>query len=223
VNGAGGGTYLWSPAESLSDTSAANPTANPIVNTTYALTVSIGNCVDTDSVLVTMYDVPPVDGGADVTIPTGGTIGLNALGVVTEWTYTWTPGDALSDSTITNPFASPLETTMYYVTVTDENGCTNMDSVLVEVVPGIKFPDGVTPNGDGINDTWIIDNIELFSDAVVEIYNRWGQMLWQSAEGYPIPWDGRYDGNDLPVGTYYYVIRSENFEQPFTGPITIVR
>ncbi len=223
LNGAGGGTYQWSPAESLSDATAANPTANPIVNTTYLLTVSIGNCVDTDSVLVTMYNVPPVDGGEDVTIPTGGTIGLNALGVVTEWTYTWTPGDALSDSTITNPFASPLETTMYYVTVTDENGCTNMDSVLVEVVPGIKFPDGVTPNGDGINDTWIIDNIELFSDAVVEIYNRWGQMLWQSAEGYPIPWDGRYDGNDLPVGTYYYVIRSENFEQPFTGPITIVR
>jgi gliding motility-associated-like protein len=170
-----------------------------------------------------MYNIPTVDAGNDVTIPTGGTIGLNANGVVTGWTYTWAPVETLNDPNVTNPQATPIESTTYYVTVTDENGCTNVDSVIVEVVPGIRFPDGISPNGDGINDTWIIDNIELFEDAIVEIYNRWGQMLWQSAPGYPIPWDGRYDGNELPVGTYYYVIRSDNFEQPFTGPITIVR
>jgi len=223
LDGSGGGTYSWSPSATLSNASAANPTANPTVTTTYVLTVSIGNCVDVDSVTVTMYDIPPVDAGNDVTIPTGGTIGLNANGAVTGWQYDWTPAATLDNPGVTNPFATPLETTMYYVTVTDENGCTNMDSVLVTVVPGIKFPDGISPNGDGINDSWIIDNIELFEDAIVEIYNRWGQMLWQSAPGYPIPWDGRYKGEDLPVGTYYYVIRSDNFEQPFTGPITIVR
>ncbi|MCF8257235.1 MAG: gliding motility-associated C-terminal domain-containing protein [Flavobacteriales bacterium] len=223
LNGSGGGNYSWTPSETLSNASAANPTANPVESTTYVLTVSIGNCVDVDSVNVTMYDMPQVDAGNDVTIPTGGTIGLNANGAVTGWQYAWSPSESLDDPNITNPAASPLETTMYYVTVTDDNGCTNVDSVLVEVVPGIKFPDGISPNGDGINDTWIIDNIELFQDAIVEIYNRWGQMLWQSAPGYPIPWDGRYKGEDLPVGTYYYVIRSDNFDQPFTGPITIVR
>jgi len=223
LDGDGGGTYLWSPAETLSNTTVANPTANPVVTTTYILNVTIGNCVDADTVLVTMYDIPTVDAGNDVTIPTGGTIGLNANGAITGWQYTWTPVESLNDPNVTNPFASPEETTTYYVTVTDQNGCTNMDSIIVEVVPGIKFPDGISPNGDGINDTWVIDNIELFQDAIVEIYNRWGQMLWQSAPGYPVQWDGRYDGNDLPVGTYYYVIRSVNFEQPFTGPITIVR
>jgi len=223
LNGSGGGFYSWSPAGTLSNAFAANPTANPTETTTYVLTVSIGNCVDVDSVTVTMYDIPPVDAGNDVTIPTGGTIGLNANGAVTGWQYSWTPEATLDNPGVTNPFATPLETTTYYVTVTDENGCTNMDSIVVTVVPGIKFPDGISPNGDGINDFWIIDNIELFEDAIVEIYNRWGQMLWQSAPGYPIPWDGRYKGEDLPVGTYYYVIRSDNFEQPFTGPITIVR
>lgn len=223
LNGAGGGSYQWSPSETLSNPNSANPIANPIVTTTYILTVDIGGCVDADSVTVTMYDIPTVDAGNDVTIPTGGTIGLNANGVVTGWTYTWAPVETLNDPNVTNPQATPIESTTYYVTVTDENGCTNVDSVIVEVVPGIRFPDGISPNGDGINDTWIIDNIELFEDAIVEIYNRWGQMLWQSAPGYPIPWDGRYDGNELPVGTYYYVIRSDNFEQPFTGPITIVR
>jgi len=143
--------------------------------------------------------------------------------VVTGWEYSWEPAIYLDDPSITNPLASPEETTTFYVTVIDNNGCSSTDSVLVEVTPGIIFPDGITPNGDGINDVWIIDNIQLFSDAVVEVYNRWGQPLWQSAPGYPIPWDGTYKDKELPVGTYYYVIYSANFEEPFTGPITIVR
>ena len=122
-----------------------------------------------------------------------------------------------------NPNVSPEETTMFYVTVTDDNGCMTTDSVLVEVVPSIIFPDGITPNGDGINDTWIIDNISNYADAVVEVYNRWGQELFVSEPGYPVPWDGKYKGKDLPVATYYYVIHASDLEEPFTGPITIVR
>lgn len=223
LNGSGGGDYSWSPASTLSDPFVADPVATPSDTTTYYLTVSIGNCVDVDSVTIYTFPVPPVDGGADVQIPAGASINLNANGVVTEWQYTWEPSELLDNPNVTNPLASPDETTMFYVTVTDENGCTATDSVLVEVLPGIVFPDGITPNGDGINDVWRIDNINLFDDAIVEVYNRWGQMLFQSAPGYPVPWDGKFKGEDLPVGTYYYVIYSDNFEDPFTGPITIVR
>ncbi|MCF8275354.1 MAG: gliding motility-associated C-terminal domain-containing protein [Flavobacteriales bacterium] len=223
LNGFGGGTYLWSPSTTLSDPTISDPTATPSDTTTYYLTVSIGACTDVDSVTIYTYGIPPVDGGNDVQIPTGGSIGLNANGVVTGWTYSWEPADFLDNPDITNPTASPDETTMFYVTVVDANGCSSTDSVLVEVLPGIVFPDGISPNGDGINDTWIIDNIELFQDAIVEVYNRWGQQLFQSAPGYPIPWDGRFKGKDLPVGTYYYVIHSVNFAEPFTGPITIIR
>ncbi|MGB0916552.1 MAG: gliding motility-associated C-terminal domain-containing protein, partial [Flavobacteriales bacterium] len=221
--GSGGGDYLWSPAATLTDATIADPIATPFDTTTYLLTVTIGNCVDVDSLTIYTYGVPPVDGGDDVQIPTGGSIGLNANGVVTGWTYSWEPAEFLDNPEITNPTAMPEESTMFYVTVTDENGCVATDSVLVEVTPGIEFPDGITPNGDGINDTWRIDNIDLFDDAIVEVYNRWGQELFVSAPGYPVPWDGRYKGKDLPVGTYYYVIHSANFEEPFTGPITIVR
>lgn len=223
LNGTGGGEYLWTPSATLSDSAVADPIATPFDTTTYYLTVTIGSCVDIDSVTIYTYQVPPVDGGDDLTIPTGSSIGLNANGVVTGWTYTWEPSELLDNPNITNPVASPEETTMFYVTVIDENGCSSTDSVLVEVTPGIEFPDGISPNGDGINDTWRIDNIDLFDDAIVEVYNRWGQLLFQSAPGYPVPWDGRYKGEDLPVGTYYYVIYSANFEDPFTGPITIVR
>lgn len=223
LDGTGGGTYVWTPGETLSDSLIADPVATPFDTTTYVLTVTIGTCVDQDTVTIYTYQIPPVDGGADVQIPTGGSINLNANGVVTDWQYTWEPSEFVDNPNVTNPLASPEETTMFYVTVVDENGCTATDSVLVEVLPGIVFPDGISPNGDGINDVWIIDNIDLFDDAIVEVYNRWGQQLFVSAPGYPIPWDGRYKGKDLPVGTYYYVIHSANFEEPFTGPITIIR
>ena len=223
LDGSGGGDYLWTPAATLSDSLVADPIATPSDTTTYFLTVTIGSCVDVDSVTIFIYGVPPVDAGADVQIPTGGSINLNANGVVTDWEYSWEPAEFLNNPSVTNPLASPEETTTFYVTVTDDNGCTATDSVLVEVTPGIDFPDGITPNGDGINDVWIIDNISLFDDAIVEVYNRWGQMLFQSPPGYPQPWDGKFNDEDLPVGTYYYVIYSDNFKEPFTGPITLVR
>lgn len=221
--GSGGGDYAWTPGNSLSDSLIADPMATPFDTTTYYLTVSIGGCVDMDSVTIYTYEVPPVDGGDDLSIPSGTSIGLNANGVVTGWTYSWEPSELLDNPSITNPIASPEETTMFYVTVLDENGCSSTDSVLIEVTPGIVFPDGISPNGDGFNDVWRIDNINLFEDAIVEVYNRWGQQLFVSAPGYPVPWDGRYKGEDLPVGTYYYVIHSSHFEEAFTGPITIVR
>ncbi|MDP6908718.1 MAG: gliding motility-associated C-terminal domain-containing protein, partial [Flavobacteriales bacterium] len=223
LDGSGGGDYLWTPSATLSDSAIADPIATPFDTTTYYLTVTIGNCVDVDSVTIYTYPIPPVDAGDSLSIPTGGEIGLNANGVVTGWEYTWEPAEFLDNPNITNPLASPTESTTFYVTVVDDNGCVNSDSVYVEITPGIEFPDGITPNGDGMNDTWIIDDIDLFDDAIVEVYNRWGQLLFQSDPGYPVPWDGTFNGNDLPVGTYYYVIHSSHFEDAFTGPITLVR
>ena len=121
-----------------------------------------------------------------------------------------------------NPVVTPLETTTYYVTGIDSFGCWAIDSVIVTVVPGIEYPDGFTPNGDGINDVWVIDYITFFPGAKVSIYNRWGEELFNST-GYPVPWDGKYKGKDLPVGTYYYVIDLHNNMGPYTGPITIAR
>ena len=129
----------------------------------------------------------------------------------------------MDNANIYNPIASPTITTIYFVTGTDENGCSAVDSLTIEVSPGIVFPDGITPNDDGINDTWIIDFINNFPEAVVMVYNRWGQELFYS-KGYGTAWDGRYKGKDLPVGTYYYVIDLHNgTTEPYTGPITIAR
>lgn len=185
----------------------------------YAYQVN-GACTNVDTVCITVDPLPIANAGSDVTIFDGASTTLNATG---GFIYAWAPTTGLSDSTIANPIASPTITTTYYVTVTSANGCSAIDSVTITVMPTIEIPDGISPNGDGSNDVWIIDFIEEYPDNVVEVYNRWGELLFH-ADGYQQDWDGTYNGKELPIGTYYYIIdlHSETIP-PFTGPITILR
>jgi gliding motility-associated-like protein len=110
--------------------------------------------------------------------------------------------------------------------VTDQFGCTSVDSVDVEVLPDLEITSGFTPNGDGFNDFWIIDNIELFPNMIVHVFNRWGVEVFQS-QGYnrEVAWDGNFNGSPLPSGTYYFTIELNDprFPDPITGPLTIHR
>jgi gliding motility-associated-like protein len=193
----------------------------PLINTDYALIVSNGFCSDTDTVSVVIYPTPLVDAGANVTILTSTSTGLNGTGT---GTYLWTPSNGLSSTTDANPTANPSATTTYTLVVTDPSGCTGSDSVTVTVLLNIIPNDGLSPNGDGINDVWTIPGIEGFPNALVEVYNRWGELLFSSV-GYTKKWDATFKGKDLPVGTYYYVINlnSDLIKDPITGPITILR
>ena len=108
--------------------------------------------------------------------------------------------------------------------VTDTNGCNYIDSIRVIYNEELRIPSGISPNGDGKNDVWRISVLEEFPNASVQIFNRWGELLYEQPNGYKEPWDGTYKGKALPVGTYYYVIdlKSDRFET-ITGPITIVK
>jgi gliding motility-associated-like protein len=194
---------------------------------TYYFVASNGLCSAIDSITVTVYPQPNVSAGVDETIFEGDEAIIGGFPTSSSGTiYVWTPGGSLSDSTVANPIATPVITTQYTVMVTDTNGCVGIDSLLITVIPEIRFPSGITPNGDGINDSWIIDYIDLYPNNVVEVYSRWGDLLYR-AEGYDNndPWDGFYNGKELPVGTYYYIVelRDERYPEPFTGPITIFR
>ncbi len=198
---------------------------NVVVSSTIAGTVcyvfeAFGVCNGFDTVCVTYNPQPVANAGNDVTILEGTSTQLNASG---GGTYVWTPSEGLSDTTISSPIANPLVTTTYTVTVTSAEGCTSTDEVIVTVIPTIRFPDGITPNGDGKNDTWVIDYIDQYPNHVVEIYNRWGELLYRST-AYKNDWDGTYNGENLPVGTYYYVIElNDGKTKPFTGPLTVLR
>jgi gliding motility-associated-like protein len=108
----------------------------------------------------------------------------------------------------------------YYVTTTDANQFSVTDSVVVKdnrSICGIHVYSGFSPNGDGKNDLWVIDYIDLFKPNTVLIYNRWGELVWD-ADNYDnttVVWNGtdKKSGTKLPDGTYFYVIRIGAQEQ----------
>jgi gliding motility-associated-like protein len=112
--------------------------------------------------------------------------------------------------------------TVFIVTVTDEvTGCSASDSIKIYVGLGeglegcIVIHNVITPNGDGLNDTWIIDCIENFPDNMVQIFNRWGERVnnYYHYDNKNQVWDGtNYNGELLPAGTYYYVLKIKNLK-----------
>lgn len=127
----GGQTYSWSPQDSLSNPNNAITLAYPSLTTEYIVSVTdINGCIQSDSVVITVNGLPDISAGLDVAICIGDSTQLNAIG---GDTYVWTPTIDLSNPNIANPWASSVATTNYSVLVTDANGCTDTDTVLVTV------------------------------------------------------------------------------------------
>lgn len=86
----------------------------------------------------------------------------------------------------------------------------------------LKIPSSFTPNNDGINDKWILKGIEVYQTADVKIFNRYGSLVYRNTNT-SLSFDGKKDGNDLPSGVYYYIIKLTNECNPFSGSLTILR
>jgi len=130
--------------------------------------------------------------------------------------YQW--DDPYNQTTAT---AVGLAVESYMVTVTDSIGCTIDTLVSIDPTFGCFYIATVlTPNGDGANDTWLIGGLDYYPQSTVQVFNRWGQLLFESM-GYPVPWDGTYDDGNLPIADYYYVITFDPNEDPLTGTVTI--
>jgi len=135
LNASGGIIYNWMPPGSLSCTICPNPIATPDSTTTYYVNVTdINGCVNSDSVIVSIYPLPTADAGLDVIICPGNPVTLSASGGIG---YLWSPAATLSNSNIPNPIATPVVTTEYIVIVTDTNGCSNTDTVIVSLSDSI--------------------------------------------------------------------------------------
>jgi gliding motility-associated-like protein len=96
---------------------------------------------------------------------------------------------------------------------------------ILSVIPinaQLFIPNTFTPNGDGINDTWVINYIEYYPNATVNIFNRYGEKILTSI-GYGVPWDGTYKGVNVPVGTYYYIIDTKSGNKPLSGWVAVIR
>jgi gliding motility-associated-like protein len=109
----------------------------------------------------------------------------------------------------------------YEVIITDTIGCTITAYAFIEPTEGCLFiATALTPNGDGSNDVWLIGGLEYFPESTVQVYNRWGQILYES-QGYSVPWDGTYNGNKVGVADYYFIIDYKVGEEPITGTVTV--
>ncbi|MEO8173016.1 MAG: gliding motility-associated C-terminal domain-containing protein, partial [Sediminibacterium sp.] len=138
-------------------------------------------------------------------------------------------GSSLSywmDAAATIPLANPTsldKNGTYYIKITTAAGCSAITSVTASFInPPVVLANVFSPNGDGINDTWEMPAIKYYPDCIVEIYDRSGYQLFRSV-GYEKPWDGKQNGKNLPIGTYYYVIRTTLNDPPISGSVTIIR
>ncbi|MBB1193065.1 hypothetical protein DNC80_05195, partial [Flavobacterium sp. SOK18b] len=110
----------------------------------------------------------------------------------------------------------------YTVTVTDANGCSATATRYFEFID-IKIPNVFTPNGDGNNDTWAPTNTINYKDLIFEVFDRYGRKIGTYREGQS--WNGKYNGNELPSGDYWYILRLRNVQdaREFVGHFTLYR
>jgi gliding motility-associated-like protein len=193
----------------------------------YSVSLHVFNshgCVS-DTVIkpVIVHGYPNLNAGPDVYMLQGSSVVLNPVvtGVNSSVQYLWT-GPNLSNTTVKNPIASPLNDQEYIVKVTNGLGCSTEDTMWVRLYRPPVFPNAFSPNGDGINDTWEVTHLNTYSTAKVEVFDRYGKVVFAS-RGYNKSWDGTANGKPLPVGVYYYVIHLGVVPQPLTGWITLLR
>lgn len=177
----------------------------------------------TDSIEATIEEPIPVTMSFEVTEITcidqkDGTAYATANGGNGGYMFDWSNGQ-------TTPMIDSLDNMYYYLTVTDVLGCSGSDSVFIPK-NNIVCVDPVTafsPNGDNYNDTWFIENMQLYPNAEMQIFNRWGNLIHTKTGVYE-PWDGLVNGVEMPSDVYYYILNL-NFpdRDPLYGNITIVR
>ena len=217
----GGTTYRWDPVDGLSNPSIANPIASPTKTTTYTVSISQGACSTTTSVLVNVTKAPIADAGADKKMLFGQSVNLEGVVGGDNITYLWSPTDYLDDPTKLNPIASPPKDISY--TLTTQSACgIYTDDVFVKVYPKIEIQNTFTPNGDGKNDTWNIAALEAFPTHSIKIVNRNGQVVFTNKGSY-LPWDGKSNHKDAPVGTYYYTIYLNDDFKTLSGWVFVTR
>jgi gliding motility-associated-like protein len=136
-------------------------------------------------------------------------------------TVRWSPSQYLNFDTIQNPLATPPNNVEYVVTARNNNGCSTTKRIFVRMYKNIVIPNAFSPNGDGINDVWDLSSLSELPGFSVQIFNRYGNIVYQS-KSFTQYWDGKRNGTNIPVGTYYYLIDIPNYKK-LSGSLTILR
>jgi len=222
---AGAYRFQWTPTAPL-EYPNANATAGFITQTTrFTLTTTdVSNgCAAIDTVTITRNPVPNVTLLHDnITIRSRDQVVLQANGAPY---YRWLPAHWLDNPTSATPTASPQQSITYLVIGTNEQGCSDSATVTILVDDRLFVPNAFTPNNDGLNDVFRINNFGYRAVATMRIFNRWGQKVFETFDG-TRGWDGTFNGRPADVGTYYYQIHlsmNDGSLNLLKGEVSLVR
>ncbi|MBE0654564.1 MAG: HYR domain-containing protein, partial [Bacteroidales bacterium] len=176
-------------------------------------------CSTTDEMILNVEPLPVVDLGPDTSLCENKILDAGPDGV----NYNWSNGEISREIEII-PGQQEI-----YVEVQNDVGCIGRDTIrILECNVEIDFagvPNAITPNADGKNDVWIVDLLSQFPDVEVEIYDRWGRLIYRSEKGYSTPWDGTgMNGKPVPAGSYSFVfILNDPDHANFTGFVSVIK
>lgn len=216
LQASGANSYTWSEGGNQNNTIWVKHTTKVILQG-----ASTKNCFGYDSIEIKTFDLPNANAGRDTTITRGRSVQLNGAGGVK---YKWTPNTFLDSDNLPNPISKPNMDITYYLVVEDANGCSDIDTVNVQVEePGeIRIVNLLSPNGDGNNDFWDLSDLPELNTCHVTVYNRNGVVVFNTTD-YQNDWDGTWEGKPLPEGTYFYYIHCDSEKEDFKGSILILR
>lgn len=201
--------YKWSTGETTSKivTSKAG---------TYWLDITDDNgCTKRDSADLIVNPKLYVNLGNDTILCPEQTLVLDAGFDGTQ--YKWSTGD------IGQTLQIGAGNKTYWVDVTSDKACVTRDSITISLCTNLRVPNAFTPNGDNDNDTWHISWLEFYPEATIDIYDRWGRLVYKR-KGFPVEgWDGRSNGKPLPMDSYHYIIDLKNGSDAIIGNVTIIR
>jgi gliding motility-associated-like protein len=192
----------------------------------YTYTNNLG-CVTKASRIAFVDLTPKIQLGNDITIFRGDTVRLKSTvsgSFTNNLQLQWSPTTGLDNPSIGRPLASPNDTQKYVLSATAPlSGCKNQDTIVVFVKTRIIIPQGFTPNDDRVNDAWVLEGIEDYPDSEVSIFNRWGAEIFSTKNYQNNPFNGKKGNDFLPMGTYFYVIKTGDTVPTQTGYLTLVR
>ena len=226
-NGAVNPQYFWViNGDTISSTSTVTTSLNGAHVEVY---MTADNCTDTaknDIYIATTYITADYNVLVTECNQTKADVQINGItstaGDISPYTYDL---NGLGQQTLYTDV--PIGT--YPLIVTASNGC--VDTTIINMTT-VQCPDpipaqAITPNGDGFNDTWTISFINLYPKNEVFIFDRWGQRVYHKKDYTNVDgWDAKYVGTNLPVSTYYYVLKlylEKSKNKVFKGAVSVFR
>ena len=181
-----------------------------------------GCASDTAGKQVTVYLQPVIDAGKSFVAKEGDEIQFEATANSTSLSFRWSPATGLDNANILQPKLKVTTDAVFTLTATGEHNCTASDELTVSVQKTVFIPNAFSPNGDGLNDVWNIKYIELYPNASIDIYDRYGSAIYRTT-GTGRAWDGAIKGKPAPIGTYHYLVNLKDGSPVRSGSVTLLR